>query len=736
MSRSKKVFLMGASGMGMAPLAMYLSASGFMVEAFDDFFREPLRSNLENSGVTILNEPYPVEKPDYVVRSSAIAASDPRLISFQAKGIKVWQRGEFVAHLSRNKKVLAIVGSHGKTTTSGMLVWALKKAGFDASYMVGGCFRDTTFPPGYFSESSPWLVLELDESDGTIDFHSPEVTVALNCDWDHMDRYKKSGDLDQVFQHLFQRTKSVIITPSSGKLQKWAREESDKTHSTFRVASDPADFMKNNQAAVRAAGKALGIELKSLRFKSFPGMERRQSVLFEKADLTIVEDYAHHPAEIRAFVSDRQRKFPDHWLRMIFQPHRYSRTKALAKSFAEEMSNVDDLQFLPTYGAFEKYDPEGGVDALIGNLPPRLRKSANVHEDFLEFYQSILNSRDSSRAEQLLFVGAGTIDRWAHGMAAMAKSEGDRLGAFQFYLQNRLSSSSGLVENESLGSRTTMGVGGDARWYSEPQNLADLRSLIEASNLLSVPRVMIGRGSNLIVPDDGYDGLVIRLKGPFWSEITQRNDDSLIVGAGARLKEICLQACKMEMKGFEFLEGIPGTLGGALRMNAGAMGWEIFDLVEWVSFLLPDGTIREIPGSEMNVGYRHCKEAVDGIALRAKLRGEGRSDHREIRKAIDKLSRKRRDSQPREASAGCIFRNPEEASAGWLIDQAGLKGESVGGARISEVHGNFIVNEGGATAEDVISLMKKVKRRVRDHQGVELEPEVGLLGKNWKEPLS
>ena len=94
---------------------------------------------------------------------------------------------------------------------------------------------------------------------------------------------------------------------------------------------------------------------------------------------------------------------------------------------------------------------------------------------------------------------------------------------------------------------------------------------------------MLGRGSNLIVPDSGYDGLVIRLKGSFWSEITRRADESLIVGAGARLKEICLQACKMEMKGFEFLEGIPGTLGGALRMNAGAMGWEIFDLVEWVS---------------------------------------------------------------------------------------------------------------------------------------------------------
>ena len=141
---------------------------------------------------------------------------------------------------------------------------------------------------------------------------------------------------------------------------------------------------------------------------------------------------------------------------------------------------------------------------------------------------------------------------------------------------------------------------------------------------------MIGRGSNLIIPDEGFGGLVLRLKGPFWKEISPRTEDTLVVGAGARLKEICKFACERELKGFEFLEGIPGTLGGALRMNAGAMGWETFDLVEWVSFLLPDGTIRQIPGSDLGVGYRYCKEAYEGIALRAKLRAEGRSAHRAI----------------------------------------------------------------------------------------------------------
>ena len=190
------------------------------------------------------------------------------------------------------------------------------------------------------------------------------------------------------------------------------------------------------------------------------------------------------------------------------------------------------------------------------------------------------------------------------------------------------------------------------------------------------------------------------------------------------------------MQGFEFLEGIPGTLGGALRMNAGAMGWETFDLVEWVRFLLPDGSIREIPGTDLEVGYRYCKEAYEGIALRAKLKAEGRSDHRAIRKVIDKLASQRRATQPREASAGCIFRNPDDASAGLLIDQSGLKGERKGSAVVSDKHANFIINEGGASAEEVIALIKRVRERVRESKGKILEPEVDLLGHNWKEFLS
>jgi UDP-N-acetylenolpyruvoylglucosamine reductase len=190
------------------------------------------------------------------------------------------------------------------------------------------------------------------------------------------------------------------------------------------------------------------------------------------------------------------------------------------------------------------------------------------------------------------------------------------------------------------------------------------------------------------------------------------------------------------MAGFEFFEGIPGTLGGALRMNAGALSWETFDLVEWVSFLLPNGEIQQIPGTELEVGYRYCKEAYEGIALRAKLKASGKMHHQEIRRVIDQMSKQRRNSQPRQASSGCVFRNPEETSAGWLIDQAGLKGEKVGGAVVSAKHANFIVNNGDATATQVIQLIEKVRQRVQQSHGLTLEPEVNLLGKSWEQYLS
>jgi UDP-N-acetylenolpyruvoylglucosamine reductase len=730
-----RVYLVGASGMGMAPLALYLNGAGVSVEAYDDNFKEPIRSILEENGIRVLSEPNPLYKPDCVVRSSAVGEDSELLNSFVKEGIPVYRRGDFLANFTRDKKIIAIVGSHGKTSTAGKLVWALRKKGFCFSYLIGGLFLDNKINSGKF-ENSEWIILEIDESDGTIDSFSPEITVALNCEWDHVDLYNSKDSINEVFRSLFNRTREVIITPNKGDLYDSAKLESAKKHYFFKCKNKPKYYKANNISAVCVIGEVLGFKIEESDLDDFPGLARRENVLYQSGTRIIVEDYAHHPTEISAFLGRRRNILPKHIMKVVFQPHRFSRTEALAKDFAEELSHADDLYFLQTYSAFEKYNPNGSVESLIGYLPPRLRSRARVFEDFRMLCDALNSNSKGSFNDQVLFVGAGDLEQWAHAFASWEIADFNKLVALGNFLSRKLSKKTLFREYEPLANKTTIGVGGCARWYAEPANTEDLRSLVEGCHIFGVQRAMIGRGSNLIIPDEGFDGLVIRLKGSFWKEISKRSDNSIIVGAGVRLKEICGFACNNDMLGFEFLEGIPGTLGGALRMNAGAMGWETFDLVEWVSFLMPDGKIKQILGTDLNVGYRYCREAYDGVALRAMLKSEGKSNHREIRNAIEKLAQRRRASQPREASAGCIFRNPEDVSAGLLIEEVGMKGEREGGAVVSNLHGNFILNEGGATANEIISLIQRVRERVRESKGMILEPEVTLLGKTWEQYLS
>ncbi len=299
-----------------------------------------------------------------------------------------------------------------------------------------------------------------------------------------------------------------------------------------------------------------------------------------------------------------------------------------------------------------------------------------------------------------------------------------------------------VTREEPLAPRTTMQVGGAARLYAEPAGVAGLQALVRAAREAGLAVLLLGRGSNLLVPDEGVDALVVALTHESWAAFELRGGDALWVGAGLRLKALCGLAAKAGLTGFEFLEGIPGSVGGALRMNAGAMGGWMFDRVREVQVMSPAGEVRTLRRAELTVDYRHCAELQEAIALGALLgagappvgaapEGAAGAIHRQI----DVYRRQRQESQPREASAGCVFKNPPGHSAGRLIDECGLKGERIGGAEVSPVHANFIVNRGGASAADVIALVRRVRARVRELKGVELQPEVLLFGRRWEEVL-
>ena len=293
-------------------------------------------------------------------------------------------------------------------------------------------------------------------------------------------------------------------------------------------------------------------------------------------------------------------------------------------------------------------------------------------------------------------------------------------------LAQRVSRATVIRPDEPLSKHTTLRVGGPADLYVEPASEPDLAAVLAYCHDRSRRFLVLGRGSNLLVKDGGFRGVAICLAHAHFSQI-EIAGERLNCGAGARLKAVAAEARGKGLAGLEFLEGIPGSVGGALRMNAGAMGGAVFDVVESVRLMSLDGMVHERGARELAAGYRSCPTLTTHIALSALLRGRPGSPE-VIRQRMNEYSRKRWQSQPAAPSAGCIFKNPATIPAGKLIDELGLKGMRVRGALVSAEHGNFIVNDGTATAGDVLELLELVRQRARAERGIELETEVEVVG--------
>jgi UDP-N-acetylenolpyruvoylglucosamine reductase len=260
----------------------------------------------------------------------------------------------------------------------------------------------------------------------------------------------------------------------------------------------------------------------------------------------------------------------------------------------------------------------------------------------------------------------------------------------------------------------------------EPRTEAAFAELIRFCRRDALPLFVLGRGSNLLVRDGGIRGVVIHPTGGEFDKVEVTGNE-ITAGVGAKLKQIAYAGKAAGLGGLEWMEGIPGAVGGALRMNAGAMGAQTFDNVVRVRFLDQEGNAHEKTPAEMEVHYRHVATLERNYAVSAVFRGTP-SAAEEIERRLDESQEKRRTTQPAAKSAGCIFKNPASIPAGKLVDELGLKNSRVGNARVSEVHGNFIVNDGGATANEVLELIAKIQDKARRERGIELETEVQIVG--------
>jgi len=283
----------------------------------------------------------------------------------------------------------------------------------------------------------------------------------------------------------------------------------------------------------------------------------------------------------------------------------------------------------------------------------------------------------------------------------------------------------GILHNEPLRNHTTIKIGGPARYFARPSSLNELKTALAFARDRGLPVYVISGGSDIVFPDRGFDGLVIRmdrLKG-----VERADEDVIMAYAGESIPSLAILAEQWGLSGFEYLFGIPGRIGGAVAKNAGAYGVEIKDILEEVEVVTWDGEVVRMSPGDIAIRYRESDVLRYGVVYRAWFRLRKDSPEN-IRRRREELSSRRMKTQPYGvATAGCMFKNPEGHSAGKLLDMAGMKGERKGDVMVSEKHANFFINLGEGRSEDVLYLLELAKKRVYEKFGIRLEEEVIIL---------
>lgn len=285
-----------------------------------------------------------------------------------------------------------------------------------------------------------------------------------------------------------------------------------------------------------------------------------------------------------------------------------------------------------------------------------------------------------------------------------------------------------VIENAPMSKYTSFKCGGNASLLIIPDSIRGIKMIIDFCREKCIEPLVIGNGSNLLVTDGGINGVVIKI-GSKLSMIELLDETTIFCQAGASMKSLCMFALENSLSGLEFAYGIPGTLGGAVYMNAGAYGGEMKDVLDSCKHIGVDGEFGSLEKDELNLSYRHSAYSDNGYTILSAILKLKKADKAEIKEAMDDKLRKRKEKQPLEyGSAGSTFKRPEGYFAGALIEQSGLKGYTVGGAQVSEKHAGFVINKSGATATDVLTLIRDVQDKVYEKFGVKLETEVKIIG--------
>ena len=754
-----RIHLIGVAGSGMSGIAGLLLQLGHEVSGSDKL--ESLETaRLQRLGLNFHRQHRAEDARDaeLVIYSSAIKTDNPILKAAHASGTRGVRRAEALAAIMSAKRGILIVGMHGKTTTSAMTAYVLREGGLHPSHYVGAEIPILS-TNAHWDARGEYFVAEGDESDGTIALFHPEHTLVLNIEEEHLDYYADLAAIEKVFNQLLSQTSGKIFfcgdDPHAARICRSRRSEAKADRSYERVicygmsengdyrATDvdlrnfsstfavyrgkeklgdtvlnvPGEHNVRNALGVIALATELGVPFEKIvkALTKFQHARRRFEIKYDSPRFLLVDDYGHHPTEIRATLKTAKSIGRNRVLTM-FQPHRYSRTQKLRKEFGNAFDQADRVLITDVYGSNEA--PISGVSGqmVADEIAAHGHRSVSYQPRLEWVHRDVGNMLESG--DLVLSLGAGNIHEQLSILAA------DLVVAEK--IKEVVGEDGDVKLYEPLAKHTTLRVGGPAQFWVEPRNEKSFAQLIRFCRQENLPLFVIGRGSNLLVRDGGIRGVVAHPSGGDFDKIDIHGNE-VNAGVGAKLKEIAYAARGADLGGLEWMEGIPGAVGGALRMNAGAMGAQTFEKVVRIRYLDSDGNAHDKNRDELEVHYRHFPLLENNYAVSATFRATP-SKRDQIEARLHESQEKRRTTQPIAKSAGCIFKNPETCPAGKLVDELGLKNSAVGKARVSEVHGNFIVNDGGATATDMLELIDQIKKTAKAKRGIDLETEVQIVG--------
>lgn len=740
----ERVHLVGVGGAGMSGLAVLLAARGLNVDGCDVSGSSEYAERLNQHRIPSFSghDAGHVRGASLLIRTAAVPADAPEVAAAVAQDIPVLTRGEVLPLLLRDVFSVAICGTHGKTTTTTFSATLISQAlGARAGWYIGG--RSDSLPVGV--RAGEVLVAEADESDGTLRGYVADVLVVTNVEFDHMEHFDSVEAFEACFACAAQAArKRVVVCADDARAMRVTSHAKRRLSYGFSPDADlrildceiledstrfslvrqgvslgawclPVGGRHNvlNAVAALAAAWACGVDLARSRdlmaTLSLPARRFERRRLSGGVDL--INDYAHHPTEIKALLAMSRTRFADRRTIACFQPHRYTRTRALCAELAASFDDVDELILLPVYAASERYLPGGGIEDLYEAIRQRGQCRVSLVESVAEAGAALaLTVRDR---DVLLVVGAGDV-----GELASRNPLDEGVAAREQALPTHVS------PNVSAGKRSSLRVGGNVQWAGAPAEETELREMLTWASACKLPVRVFGAGSNILISDLGVGGLAIWLDAPAFCDITVQGTE---VRAGAGISGAALlTACERAgCSGLEFLEGIPGRLGGLVAMNAGAYGGEMASAIKTIRVLSSDGQPDILDPNDLVWGAHQCTDLADKIILSVtfELVATGAEAVRIRRQTL----REKRAWWKGRRTAGSVFRNPPETSAGRVLEAAGCKGKRIGAAWVSRAHANVIEVEGEATASDVRALLRWMRRKARADAGVDLQREVRVI---------